>query len=645
MIRLARPRDRRRPSGRPAPRLRASALVLGLVAVAVAASGCAAFPDRGPVVAARPIEASKASLQVFAARPAPGDSPEAIVRGFLNAGLDFHQDHQVARDYLAAARTPWHPEASVVVVDGSSLRVTQRSPAATQDHTTQPRSPSGSAARPRNGQVASVHVSATVLARVDGSGVLSLASPSGGAESGPTFIGDLTLVARRGEWRITNPPTGLVLTRTGFQETYRSLPLYFPDATHSWLVPDVRWFPVPDVEDIGPTATLVVSALLDGPAPWLGDAVTTGAPPGTNLTAVGSVQIDGGTARIDLSREVLEAEPAQRLLLSTQLLATLEGLGQLSLGTFSQVVLTTDQAKLDVPAGDAPAPWTPPVATFPGRVSHEDAVAYGPEAPLCLTPKGQVGELGRTLQNQASCLPRSDLAKLSARQLSLPTSDNSGQVFAALADGRSRVVATTAGRAAQSVLRGTQLTAPSIDARGWIWSSPAASPGSVLAAALGRGSRAVSAPWLAGAQVLSLRLSPEGARALLVVRRGGVTRAVVAGVERDRFGEPTALSGHPLTVLPDLTSAVDAGWADTEQVIVLGGRAAPQPQGTYAWRVLVAGEASLVLAQPVPDAAGLAVSARDQLDVFVRVRNGQSALVSSLGSWQPVAVRDVTLPS
>jgi len=621
------------------------AVLVGVAIAVLTVSGCAGFPDRGPVVPARRIEASKTSLQFFAARPAPGDGAEAIVRGFLNAGLDFHQDHQVAREYLAPARTPWRPEESVVVVDGSSLRVDQLSPEPGQDDPPSGRAPSGPTRRPRNGDVAVVRVSATVVARVDESGVLSLPSPAGDADSGPAFTRDLRLVAGGGQWRITNPLNGLVLTRTGFQETYRSLPLYFPDPTDSWLVPDVRWFPVPDVEDIGPTATLVVSALLDGPAPWLGDAVTTGAPAGTNLTAVGSVQIDGSTARIDLSHQVLDAKPAQRLLLSTQLQATLEGLGQLSLGSISGVVLTANQAKLDVPAGTAPVRWAPPVVAAPVRAGHEDAASYGPSPPLCLTPKGIVGQLGRTQQNQASCLPRNDLVGLSGPSLTLATSDSGGRIFAALADGGSRVVATTSGQRAQTVLEGARLTAPSIDPRGWIWSSPAASSGSVLAGALGRGGRSVPASWLAGAQVLSLRVSPEGARALLVVRRGRITQAIVAGVERDRSGAPTRLSGRPLTVLPDLSSAVDAGWSDTQQVIVLGSRAAPQQQGTYAWRVLVGGEASLVLGQPVPDAAGLAVSAGDQLDVFVRVRDGQAAVVSSLGSWQPVAVRDVTLPS
>ena len=89
----------------------------GLLAAAVTllVSGCAGVPERSAVVPASRIEAPR--VQPFAVPPASGDTPDGIVRGFLAAGKDFHQNHQVAREYLDADGAKWQGLAPVVVVD------------------------------------------------------------------------------------------------------------------------------------------------------------------------------------------------------------------------------------------------------------------------------------------------------------------------------------------------------------------------------------------------------------------------------------------------------------------------------------------------------------------------------------------------
>jgi hypothetical protein len=661
------------------PRRPCLALAAGVAAAATLTSGCAGFPDRGPVTPARRLEASGTTLELFAAPPVPGVSPPAIVRGFLQAGSDFHQDHRVAREYVSSGRTQWQAEAPVIELDGATLQVTELSSAgaaagqACAQRAISAGSPAFSAptAAPRDGEVATVCVVGRQLARVDDAGMMHLASSNGSPADRPTFSRVFTLEARHGQWRIARPANGLVLTRTEFEETFRQLPLYFPDSSGTWLVPELRWFPVLDPGDITPTAALEVSALLRGPAAWLAPALAPTVPRGTTLTPVGSVQIDNGTARVDLTHRVLEAKSEQRLRLQAQLLATLQALSQQGLETVSDVVLTAEQAKLDVPDGTGPSTWSaPPVAGLakPGR---DDAVSFGQIPPLCLTDKTVVGQLGRTPNGQPTCTPRDDLDALARPGLTLVTSDAADKVFAGLITGRvnrqvtgqvtgqvtsdAQVVATTPGRALQTVLTGAALTAPSVDGRGWIWSSPGTSPGWALAGGIGRQPLHVDAPWLRGKHVLALRLSPEAARALLLVRVDGATRhaastfqALVAGVVRDASGRPVSLAGPGLPVLPDLTAAVDAGWSDTDQVVVLGARPSQpggQAAGTYAWRVSVGGEANLLLDRPLPrTAAGLAVGIGDLLDVFVRTADGR-AVVSSLGSWQPVDVKGLTLPS
>jgi hypothetical protein len=635
-------------------RRQACVALLSGVCTALLLSGCAEFPDRGPVVSARRLESSGVSLPFFAAPPVPGASPRAIVRGFLQAGSDFHQDHRVAREYVSSGRTQWQAEAPVVVLDGASLTVSELSPAGNGNGAacpppSAPGSATPSRSTPRDGETADVCVSGHQLARVDDVGVMHLASPAGSMDDKPDFSRVFTLEVQHGQWRITMPPDGLVLTQTEFDDTFRALPLYFPDRSATWLVPDQRWFPDFDQSDITPTAALEVSALLRGPAGWLAPAVAPTVPPGTSLTPVGSVQIDGGTARVDLSHRVQEAKTEQRLLLRAQLLATLQALSQQGFATVSDVVLTTEQAKLDVPDGEGPTPWTPPATPGVPKFGRDDAISYGQNSPLCLTDKYLVGQLARTAKGDATCTHRQDLDALAKMGLALATSDSAAKVFAGLVTDRSRIVAMTAGDPVQTVVTGAQLTPPSVDGQGWVWSSSAS--GWVLAGGVDRQTVRVAAPWLRGRQVIALRLSPEGARALLLVRSNGRTRrdrpvvqALVVGVIRDAAGRPQSLSGPGLAVLPDLTGAVDAGWSAPDQVVVVGARQA-EPGRVYAWQVPVGGEPTPLLSRPLPrTAAGLAVGVGDLLDVFVRTSDGK-AVVSSLGSWEPVAVRGLTLPS
>ena len=143
--------------------------------------------------------------------------------------------------------------------------------------------------------------------------------------------------------------------------------LYFADPTGRWLVPDLRWFPELDPTPT-PTATLVVKAMLAGAAPWLGQIGETA---GARLTAVPGVQIDGGVAHVDLDHSVYDAtkqKPERRRVLVAELQATLQDL----VGT-SQVVLTSDQAKLEVPDGPVPMVWTAPTTATSAQLGRATA--------------------------------------------------------------------------------------------------------------------------------------------------------------------------------------------------------------------------------------------------------------------------------
>ena len=650
------------------------AVARGLLAAAVAllVTGCAGVPERSAVVPASRIEAPR--LQPFAVPPTSGDTPDGIVRGFIAAGKDFHQNHQVARDYLDSGGVQWQALAPVVVVESEPcvrLTAVDGAPVAGSDAVGGPacggkdlnRAERGAvaASHPRDGQTATVRVTATVHARIDALGTFTLTDPRRAS-----YQQDFSLMARGGEWRIVQPPPGLVLTSSALTTTFSPSPLYFAAravrpgddeagkgdkvaATGEWLVPDVRWFPTTALEPAS-TASMAVRALLNGPSDWLAAAVTTGVGAGVELAPLAGVQFDGSVARIDLTRP-----PAQRALLQAQLLATLQALpfepGSAPVGT---VELTVKQVKLDIPSDPVPRLWSPPPVEAPptgGRRDDPDSVGAG--YPLCITGKGEVGQTRFT--DRVSCVARQDLAPLTKTgPASVPASDLRRSLFAALSQGGNVVYALSSGQEEASVaVRSLQLTTPSVDGQGlpgegWVWAASSVPGGPVLAGGAGRRRQVtVAVPWLGTGRILSLRISPEGARALLVVQRGDRTEAVVSGVVRAADGTPLRLARGALSLLPDLTSAVDAGWRDPLQVAVLGVRSG-SPR-TSVWGVRVGGDAS-ALGSEIParqQAVGLVVSGAS-VDIYVRTAARTAAggaLLSSLGGgWKAIDVRAPALP-
>jgi hypothetical protein len=647
-------------------RLSRAAGALLVAAATLLVTGCAGVPGRSAVVPASRIEAPR--VQPFAVPPSSGDTPDGIVRGFLAAGKDFHQNHQVAREYLDGAGAQWQGLAPVVVVDSEpcvrlmavdGVRVGGSEPGAAAPclkASDRADRREVSASHPRNGQTARVRVTATVHARIDAVGTFTLSDPRRSS-----YQQDFSLVGSRGEWRITSPPAGLVLTSSALTTTFSPSPLYFGERagqrgeepagrsdreqTGSWLVPDVRWFPTTALERTA-TATMAVRALLAGPSDWLADAVTTGAAHGAELAPLAGVQFAGEVARVDLTQA-----PAQRGLLQAQLLATLQALpfepGSAPVGA---VELTVKQVKLDIPPGPVPALWSPPaiVEAPPAVGRRNDPDTLGAGSPLCITGKGDVGQTRFT--DRASCVARDDLAALTkAAPAAVPAADLRRSLFAALSQARDAVYASQGGQQdAAVVLRGEQLTTPSLDGEGtpgesWVWAASSVPGGHVLAGRVGHRQVAVPVPWLGAGRILSLRISPEGTRALLVVQRGAGTEAVVSGVVRTADGTPLRLARDAVSLLPDLTSGVDAGWRDQLQMAVLGMRSG-SPK-TFVWVVGAGGDVS-ALGSEIPArqaGVGLAVSGAS-VDSYVRTAAG-GALVSSLGGgWKPIDVRAPALP-
>jgi hypothetical protein len=86
-----------------------------------------------------------------------------------------------------------------------------------------------------------------------------------------------------------------------------------------------------------------------------------------------------------------------------------------------------------------------------------------------------------------------------------------------------------------------------------------------LATSAGGETKTVSANWLAGRSVRGFALSPEGAKAALLVQGGGQVRVFVSGVVRDSAGVPIELA-EPIQVASEQANPISVSWVDQQTI-------------------------------------------------------------------------------
>jgi hypothetical protein len=499
--------------------------------VALAAAlltGCSSLPTSGPVRAGRDLQADRddVGVRVIGQPPVPGSRPQDIVRGFLQAGADFVNDHAVARLYLSpAARERWKPSTGTAVYDRSEA------PFAVE--------PTGDG---------KVELTATEVASIDGEG--HYRRTPGGTRLTRAF----TMTRVDGEWRIASLDNGLVLTQSDVQETFRQLNLYFLAPSRRVLVPDTVFLPsAPGL------STALVARLLGGPTEQLAAATTTAFPRGSSL-AVSSVPVRDGIARVNLDASALKADGAARALMSAQLVWTLRQLPE-----FQGLQLSVEGDDLSVPGQ--------------GQVQSRDAWSGLDPAGL----EGDVdayavrgGRLGRIVAGRFTPVPGP--AGIGRPAMQRPAISLDGAQAAGVVDGGRGLVT---GRLAESEtfgerLRGSALSTPSWDATGNLW---------VVDEPVGRvwmipdGTRdpvAVKVPRIAAGRVTGIRVGRDGARVAVVAGTGAQARLYVGSVVRGRAGSPTAAIEHLTEVLPELRSVRSVSWADATTLAVLGAQSGGQ---------------------------------------------------------------------
>lgn len=574
---------RGRPAWRGPSRMRALAVA---AAVAAGLAGCTALPDAG---APQPFDVSvpnSAPLDLSADGPVPGSSPQALVRDFLLAcAAGTTDDFATARQFLtdAAART-WRPDRLVQVYATDASPSFSGGPAGEEGHEDAHGSPAS------GGDTAEITLSAVAVATVDDRGILTR------ADADTRIVHDFAIVAQGGEWRIDGLDDGIVVSEASFAGAYQDVSLYFPQTTGDALIADPRWYPSRKL------STHLVTGLLGGPSDSIAPAVASAMPEGATLPSQG-VAVTDHVAQVDLSAAFPSDKTVQRLL-AWQVRATLT-----QVSSVSSVELSVSGTRIDaddVPAGPVYA-LDSAVAINRGEASSADSSGTAEQGAAVLVTGSSVTHV---------LLPADEMGQDARDPAVSPTADTT---IAWLRGNTMSVVPLTSG--ARVDVPVSSPTAPSVDRWGWAWAASSSAGAGVVAVGPTGETLALDPPFTDTSTVGALRVSPDGARAV-VLRVSGSTRSVwVAPILRDADGTPTALGD--LVVVPGLASGVlDVSWAGRAALVALrstasgsGEELATVPLGGFLTTLAVPQDAAEVSGGATP--AGVYVTTASGL-VFAR---------------------------
>lgn len=244
-----------------ARRSRATGVIVTVLTVlALIVSGCATVPDSSSPQAIGTLDRAPTTTEV--AEPVPGREPDLLLRDFLQASTDPANRHLAARQFLTPGMSErWDDAASATIVDKVDVLVEER-----------------------DGDSATYVVRANTVGYLEPGGLYR-------ADQGD-FEAKFSFVRTDGEWRIDEMPSGVIMDRPRFLNSYQRRSLYFVDPTGSAIVPDPRWISGGAEQ----TAAQLIGLLVEGPKPALAPAVQNLL---DDVTVIGSVtKADGRTTDV-----------------------------------------------------------------------------------------------------------------------------------------------------------------------------------------------------------------------------------------------------------------------------------------------------------------------------------------------------------
>ena len=450
------------------------------LALAILLFGCVGIPSESAIFEADPLtgQNSGSVVRVIARGPEAGMNQIEIVQGFLDASASSENDFAIAKSFLTPlAASNWLPSRSIQVYEGVG--------------------------RLTSGEIDLISFTAPKEGEINSRSRYQLAPPTEELKQ------DFRLVKIDGEWRISNAPRGLLISKADLNRSYRFYPLWFPDIAGQTLVPD----PVVVPQAVSGSATLLMQLLLGGPSRELAAGVKTAFPQGVEL-ALAAVTVENSVASVSLNAAALNTSTQQRELMSGQITKTLT-----SIPGINAVRITVGSQALPIeskPLQQTASDWQELSADH--NRNQFATVAFN----------------GKLFQVQEAAIT-TPFPAFSARQPETYRAgaiDRAAAIYAALSSDGSKVyVGNLAGtQEPQLVLSGSSFRNPIIDRNGLIW---ATSPDGVQVVNGAEVRPVILEDLAADTEIVQVVPAPDGVRAAVIVNTISGNQLRLATIERD----------------------------------------------------------------------------------------------------------------
>ncbi|MGJ6979486.1 LpqB family beta-propeller domain-containing protein [Aestuariimicrobium soli] len=511
--------------------------LLALVPATLGASACAIIPTSGPVtrVSQTPQAQSSQGVDIAPLPPLRGGNTEVILAGFLTAMATPQPGYQVARQYLTdAAAKKWKPDSGAIIYDP------EEHPPITSDK--------------------SAVITAPLVGALDAQGRFE---PRAG-----TLQHDFGMQRVEGQWRIGNPPDGLLLGRTLFARYYSPLTIWFLSADNSLLAPELVHVP-----DSAASPSRSLDALLAGPSAWAAQTMGSALPAEARTGTTVSVQ-DDGLAIVNLPSSLSVLSDGARTRAAAQVVTTLT--------EFDQVQSVRLQAGGQV--------WEVSRASNPTRVKRTDFDSFQPVEQRTATDLVAVrgGIVGRVIEGGTP-----EFTPISGAFGGRNWGDQPGSVdvgpdlgtVVVVNSERTQVWTTQFGSdKATSRVKGAKLTRPQVLLDGTVWTIGVVDGATVLMRMnLDRQLHTFPVKDLPVGEVVAFRIAPDRTRMAVIVSDGKTSRL---GLMRVRGTESLTIDGWrdlPVTSSSGpLLNPRDVAWAEPGTLLVLSPSAQDSRTSVYA---------------------------------------------------------------
>jgi hypothetical protein len=464
---------------------------IGVVILSLVATGCAQIPRSSAVhTLDAPASTNDVPYLYRLSGPKDGASPAEIVDGFLQSHKGVQDNLTQAREFLTTdKRKSWKPE-KLTTVYTAFPRVVATADPNTFEIRYQP----------------AVEIDQNGL-RTD----LPNAAPR---------TAKVTVVKENGQYRLTNVPDELLISTTDAKVLLEQRNLYFYSPDFSHAVADTRWFlKSPKL------ATAVTMSLLNGPAPFLKDAVASAFGTDASLASPTVAVIDK-TAQVEFPVSYWNSlKQINRQQIKQQLQLSLAGVS----GADSIQILTENR----------PVPDPTSVSDKFIQVSANPPVDSNQIAVL----KNQLVWFNRVQTEAIAGAPNT--AVYAPRY---PAVSSTKRQFAFVNASVTQLLTTGPGRDVSLTDSGQGFTPPTFDTGAWLWTvkTPAKGQEQVVRSYSPSGQQTsgqdIAAPWLSGYTVTDLRVARDGVRVAVTARKDGNDVLFLSAIVRNIDGEPVRLS-------------------------------------------------------------------------------------------------------